>query len=1189
MNDSTGPNTELEGSTLGRNSRDDGNNNRPRRLPSQAASSSGGFLLESGYLTGSRRAASDSYRAQQRDSRGSRSSGKRKPVGGVGDEITVSKKRTAPLRPRQNHGQGETLKTSPLAAVTNASASEDQSDIHDNNASTTGPGQHAFARTSNPPTAAAAGGLDTDPAQIVNLALNLSESRRRSNIGRAPSTSLSNVRRNVSNSAGLFVPPSDIPQRSASGFNRNSRHPSTSIQEENFVRKAHPAIPSPHDASTSDVLVSGFLPESEQFDKDMTCSEATIARVTKAKEHFELFSLYLQLLSHVPPLPHSDMKSHVANPGRVYNPLQSIRNRKLRFREKRQIDIESEGWKDVGKVEKWLDSIETAHGHNIRDPYQCLDLPQFNITGNGNVQGDKDASNASESRPSSVRANPAGPKLQRPRLEWDISPAELLADAAWLEHDLNKAKVVDSNGDKLYPDAAKLKPVSGKSLQRESLSDISIAKEEKKQPPARHSVTLPHFETSRPDGHSDRSHRGRRLRNSLHIPQNKSKPDATHVPRWTRSNSTSSESSSFGVMSRGRARKSKWEKRLNHKIEKPEVSSGAPSQRSESSKPSATASAPAATSQAVNVDVHDYADKGHGFISPAGSVTGKDDPRMSLEDMDSTAPNSPVQGGPIFPSITANLSPTSSRSPSPRKRLPRVIGSLNERTRHFRHTLLDPGESIDAGSLDTDFRGRKGTAATKDTGSPNALEPSLLPELQYSQDEAILGNLQRSETHLSKYPTNSESKLKGFLKGSRIAEIVGSEVTKVGDRIRRRDGGGHSRQSSYASSFVSDYRGSDDEKSDGESKPEKQKWSRRESTFSDYDPGIISSQKQNGRRSSKSSISNMPTLAPPIRIDSRGDLSDLDSVSPRDSGRLSNVHFTRIHPNEASASSLDITSYNERRNSYGFGTAFNALEPNRVRKFLGRGNGIPVQTVPTKPPVTGLTGANPSAVKRPHVLSEESRSWSLSDRSIPKLSDSATIEKREISRCQALLLSSGIKAREIVCRAHEPRDSPPDFLVRSLIASDAPVPRIPRIDEFSYAARNLLERFENTKAGLNRSVYRFTKSGLAPLAKDVDHLEHLINESLTPRVRAAALEAESFSTQLNTTSTLAIKQLSDALDKGLRKRNRRFRTVRRVGFVLLEWVLVGVMWWVWLVVMVFKIFRGIAQGTLTSIRWVLWL
>jgi hypothetical protein len=964
------------------------------------------------------------------------------------------------------------------------------------------------------------------------------------------------------------------------------------MQDETFVRKAHPKIPLSHDTSASDVFASGLLPDSEQFDKEMTCSDATIARVTKAKEHFELLALYLQLLSHVPPLPHSDMKyPSVANPGRAYNPLQSIRNRKLRFREKRQINVESEGWKDVGKVEGWLDSIEMAHGHNIRDPYQCLDLPRFNTTAGGNAQGDKDAANNPDSRPSSVRTNPTGPKLQRPRLEWEISPAELLADAAWLEHDLNKAKVVNSNGDKLYPDTSKLKTVSGKISQRESVSDMSIVKEEKKPLPTGHPVTLPHFEKSRPDSNSDRSHRGRKLRNALHIHQNTNSPDGTHVPRWTRSNSTSSESSGFGVMSRGRTRKSKWEKRPNHKFEKPEDTSGAPSQRSESSKPIATALAPAATSQRVLVDTHDYADRGHGFISPAGSTVGKEDRRMSLDDMDSTAPNSPIQGL-IFPSITANLSPPSSRSPSPRKRLPRVIGSLNERTRNIRHNLLDQGESIDAGPLDTEFQSRKSTAidsSPKDTGSPKALEPSLLPEPRYSQDEAISSNFQRSENHgLSKSSTNGESKLKGFLKGSRIAEIVGNEVTKVGDRIRRRDGGGHSRQSSYASSFISDYRGSDDEKTDGESKPEKGKLSRREPTFSDYDPVFISPQKQNERRSSKSSISNMPALAPPIRIDSRGDLSDLDSVS-RDSGRLSSVHFTRVHPNEASASSPDITSYNERRNSYGFGTAFNALESNRARKFLGRGNGMPIQSAPSKPPVTGLASADPSAAKRPHVLSAESRAWSLSDRSIPKLSDSATIEKREISRCQALLLSSGIKAREIVCRAHEPRDLPPDFLVRSLIASDAPIPRIPRIDEFSYAARNLLDRFENTKAGLNRSVYRFTKSGLAPLAKDVEHLEHLISESLTPRVRAAALEAESFSTQLNTTSTLAIKQLSDALDKGLRKRNRRFRTVRRVGFVLLEWVLVGVMWWVWLVVMVFKIFRGIAQGTLASIRWVLWI
>ncbi|KAH8693721.1 hypothetical protein BGW36DRAFT_383572 [Talaromyces proteolyticus] len=1158
MEDSSSLPKELEGSTLGRNSRDDDQGS----YRSKRSQVSGGFLLSSAYPTKSRRSLSEQH-GQQGYLQGS---GKRRSVN---DEIITPKKRTSTVRTRGQ--QGDSLRASPLAAVTNASTSEEH-DGHENGSATS---RNAHMRASNPPAA----GLDTDPAQIVNLALSLSESRRRTHLGRVPSNPLLNARRTTPNSAGLFAP-SDIAQRSVSGINRGGRHPSVNTQDNKHLRKSYPNATSPNEIIANSFVTPGPLLGDDSFDMEMACSDATIARVEKAKQHFELFEQYLRLLSDLPPLPHSTSQAfRDVNPSRAYNPLQSIRNRKLRFREKCQIDVESEGWQDVSRVQKWVDSIETVHGHNVRDPYQCLSLPQFHPTEDGKLdkgQGDDD----SVLHPLNSRANRTGTRPQRPRLEWVISPAELLADAAWLENDANKSKTVNSNGDRLYPDSRKLRLVSGSATQSKLPSNLSIENDENWQISMEQSTVLPSFEKSRPENDLDRVRHKRKLRNALHIPHSSS--DGIHAPRWTRSNSLSSDSSSVGAVSRGRARKSRWGKQLDNKLgsttQAEEVFEGV-DQRSGSSKADSKASVPA--SQEIPAERRNYGEKGHGLVSPAGSTTGKEDHRMSLEEMDSTAPNSPIQG-PIFPSITAKLSPPSSRSPSPRKRLPRVIGSLNERARSKRHNLFDTGESIDENPLETDLRKRTtADSSPKGSGSPRTLEPSPLPEPPYSHDDVILGSFQRSESYASpKPPASSESKLKGFLKGSRIAEIVGSEVSKMGDMIRRRDGSGHSRQSSYAASFVSDYRDSDEERTDGEPK---QAPLRRGNTLVDDESEAVL-QTHTGQRTSKTSFSHLSPFTAPLRHEDGGELSDLDSL-PQDIRHASNVHFTRAHPSEPSMTSPGITSYTDRRNSYGFSDSFNSLESNRARKLIGRGTDLPV---PGKPPVTGLASANPSVAKRP-TLPEESRAWSLSERSIPRLTDPNTTEKCEILRCQALLLSSGIKAREIVCQANEPRDSPPKFLVRSLVNTDAPIPRIPRIDEFNYAARNLLERFENTKADLNKSMYRFSKSGLGPLTDDLNCLENLINNSLTPRVRAAALHAETLSTQLNTTSTLAIKQLSEALDKGVRKRNRRFRLIRRVGFVLLEWVLVGVMWWVWLVVMVFKVFRGIAKGALTSIRWVLWI
>jgi hypothetical protein len=120
-------------------------------------------------------------------------------------------------------------------------------------------------------------------------------------------------------------------------------------------------------------------------------------------------------------------------------------------------------------------------------------------------------------------------------------------------------------------------------------------------------------------------------------------------------------------------------------------------------------------------------------------------------------------------------------------------------------------------------------------------------------------------------------------------------------------------------------------------------------------------------------------------------------------------------------------------------------------------------------------------------------------------------------------------------------------------------------------------------------MHHFTTSTSAPLRSQLKELETLVNQSLTPRVRATADDAENMCVQLNTTSTLAVKSLSDALDRGLRKRRRRFRWLRRTGFVVLEWTLVGVLWWVWLIVMAFKLLRGVFRGTISSARWILWL
>lgn len=1151
MESSPGTAPELEGTTLGRNSRD---TSQPSGRTNRNRTSGGGFLLDSVYTNP--RHGSSMQRTHAADSEKRRH---------VDDDIIVPKKRAT--ADWGKHQSRRSLRTSPLTAATNLPISEG----HDSSRDEAAASRHASSRNSY----SSSVGLDTDPVQIVNLALNLSESRRKvTNAGRVPSSPLPGIPRSVSKNQGLFSSADNA--RPLAG-NKVPRH-SSLYSENRLSRNSGPSTPSiPQGLNNNGI--AGMLPISDIQDVDIACSQATLVRIEKAKQHFELFSKYLELLSYLPPLQDSP-NSVKSTGGRAYNPLQSIRNRKIRAREKNSNTTDSEGWQDVSRVAEWLSSVEAAHRKNNSDPYQCIALPPFDGHREGGLV-EQQESWQTTSPPSSVRGlNRSGTtKTQRRRLDWAITPAELFADAVWVENGSNKLKICDREGVKLYSDSSKLKFTGS----RPSIEDLEPTQQNEGRP-TEQSVNLPSFTTAKRDGRESHEHLAK-VSNGHATPRS----HVGYAPKWTRSSSISGDSSSDDMLPRGRTRritrKAKMKAETVLQAEKlHKVLHGHSDSSNAASKRSKTISQPSS----VKADVG----KPQILISPAGSVTGKEERRMSLDEMDSTAPNSPAQG-PMFPSITVNLSPPSSRSPSPQKRLPRIMETLHEKAKSRRHIHTEEG--LDGSpSGDSSLR-KKSTvdSSPRDNVSPRALEPSFMPETPLGHDEMLLDDFRRSDTHGSFKPYGGhESRLKGFLKNSRIAEIVGSEVSKVGDMIRRKDGGGHSRQSSYASSIVSDLHDSDEGRSEGESTPSKRNSLRRGSTFSDEETGLPL-RKPNGR--TKTFLSNLPTIGPSFRINDQ----EGPYYQQPESSRVSDVHFVKVHPDLA-PSSVDATPYSERRGSYGFippsNKDFNSklhihndeITINAALPGVGRS---------VRPPVTGLANAEASTTTNRHhrpTVTRGSHGWSLSDRSVPTLNDTNLLQKREILRCQALLLSSGVKASEIVQRYEKPRDPslspPPRFLIRSLVDAQAPIPHsLPRIDEFNYAARNLLERLENTKTGLNKSMYLFTKSTLLPLEKEIDTLEDFISNHLTPRVRTAALEAEALSTRLNTTSTLEIKQLSDTLDKGLRKRNRRLRSIRRIGFSLLEWTLVGVMWWLWLIVMVFKVIRGVGKGVVKGVRWILWL
>ncbi len=105
----------------------------------------------------------------------------------------------------------------------------------------------------------------------------------------------------------------------------------------------------------------------------------------------------------------------------------------------------------------------------------------------------------------------------------------------------------------------------------------------------------------------------------------------------------------------------------------------------------------------------------------------------------------------------------------------------------------------------------------------------------------------------------------------------------------------------------------------------------------------------------------------------------------------------------------------------------------------------------------------------------------------------------------------------------------------------------------------------------------------------IQDLQVRLVDNLTPMTRQTSDDADEVSKDLVTGQTLKVKAVSDKIAKMLRRRRRRFRWLRRGGWVMVEWVLVGIMWYVWFMVMIIRVVLALGRGVVGSLRWLFWL
>ena len=1049
--------------------------------------------------------------------------------------------------------------------------------------------------------------FDSDPAQIVNLALNLSESRRRQfSTGRLSPMDFSGSRRAASTSQVLAPLPSTpalsglryhpAQQRRAS---RNSSPLSNGLD---------PREPQPPLLPIAPTTIHPYLNTPGQT--GFTFSEATLLRADKARISLELSYEHRRLLQYLPRLPTANearstaAKAMVKAPGvgqeilgKVYNPLQYIRNRKVRGRERKPINSEADGWQDLDSVRTWIDTVAAEREVNLSSADDHYPLPSFLKSSNTTPELGSPASGSKGAVGVAVK------KVARSRIDWTASSWDMLADVYWLAQDDHKLLIEDRDGHKLY-------------LPTSVHGEVSRMSREIARPMSRRSESIPrrlHHRNSSliADGSkmegvvTDRGRRRHQLRDSItNMREYSSSRDrkGKWPSRFIRSHSSSSseESATGSVTSppRFHGRRSSRERQdialLNKQVmqllakEADDLKWDAVEQYANT----VPDQNPVVATPVEQTSLDNEEDRLREQENFANNIKSSNQNRLSgdfhnelgrhsLSSFEKSGLKSPGSGKPM-PSIAINFSPSNGGSGSSEEyqrplQLSPDRASLSERS--------DQGQTV----AEFDF--------AIEQNRPEGASPDRARDSKYTASDGYLSPASRkvfgrerhqgssTRNHKSeREPKDFESRLRGLLKGTRITDIVTSPVNKVGELIWRREAGDEAIMQSPAAIDASDASETDESIS-------KNRLSRTESASSDFRPSFTSTP-NNG---SQYHLPNLPVFRSPFQSNTasrgsfgEGDHSGQQSLASEQSKRPH--RFSRHAPpllDTRSISSMISTTAEAKDGTEDHGSLGATLHDTGNykggRRFAvvdGSRNG-PVHDEN----VLGSASSNSSNPAQIDTLVDDKNwAWNVTNRCITTIQGPVTA--KDIARLRALILSSETKANTILCQAGEISGSAPSS------SRDLPSLRssqLSRIRSDVAAAWSAIEDIDTNNDELRSAAEKLSQETVCGMHDEIRAIEERIASRLTSMVRVSADEADRLGSELSTSRTLQVKQLNDSIDLIMRRRRRRLRWIRRSGYLLLEWTLLGLMWWVWLIVVIVRIVRGTIRGIYIGTKWLFWL
>ena len=969
---------------------------------------------------------------------------------------------------------------------------------------------------------------NTDQAQIINLALNLSESRRRHfSSNRIPSMNEANMRLPPETiTSPLLVTPS-----SAFSRPRQLRLPSARSSADHFL-----STPNSHSSQAS-----SYSPARINFDsnssprmlgllnlevKEFSPSEATLLRAQKAKESLELLYEYRRLLQYLPKLPvNSSTRLQSGSKGmalingdpslgREYNTLQYIRNRKIRRRENKPLNAAGQGWKNVEGVRQWIDDVSDERDNRVSSANDRYPLPHFSPTTNEtsfSVQIVDFTLNNSGSVD-------VFSKETRPRVDWMVEPWNLLADAYWLEQSNNRQLIEDSKSRKIYPS---------------TLSTPIDLRKEAVRASARRSSSIP-----------------RSARNSDSIVSRRpGKRDGVAIERGRPLHTRHHSIESSREYSGSRDRKGAWRRFIG---------SQSPSSTDESMS-GAQQTRPYRTGQMFTKEGQENSilerqiktlmakrQRHEPNSQDIGTKRSFDD--QTLKGLTSRPSSSE---DPILSSLEKDLSlhlrlVGRSREMQPRRFSTNLASGL-------KHNLDSPSIAINISPPRSRSRGVR-HSNNMSVGNTTISSPDSEDEAKLSPKSAR--RLRRGSDAGSEFKSRNskdfESRVQGLLKGTKMIDKVTQPVARVSNLIWKRDDQSQSRAHSPA---ASSYDGSDIEDL---------------AALENVNGNDDSPPQANGQyRAIK-----LPSFSFPSRGRPREQLSEIatnkaTTVIPV-SGKNGRSASQNLKIETLSPSGPQTVQSPEKSSSIHGVTTENAAPRQRSTQRRHAITRLGNSMTPTHSAL---------AQKQVSWPDKDSLRWlNVTQRLLSPIH--RTIHPKDVFVLRALTQCTLLTSNTILHQNQNAAYSPKPKNGYSVHTS---------IRYQIRTSNSLLQKISDQNATIRANLSTISQTTIPKIHSSLIDIETHILDKLTPIVRTAGDNADKLSAELATTRTLEVKKLNDELDFISRRRRRKFRWLRRGLYWGLEWTLLGLMWWAWLIVVCLRLVRGVFRVTRALVAWLFWL